>query len=201
MNKLALAALAAQFAPRFLQVRRGTWIAIGLGLLTLLVLSFWAAISLLGWLWGQGKSLTEGAPEAVRIFTSEVEQSVPAARQALGDLLPALRPEPPPRDVSGTDVGPVARYPGLARSHWHRDGQEITVRYEGRADYASVLDHYARGFAAQAYLQNVMSAAPEAEAHDYLKGDERVGFKITRLPQGKVKVAIVTLLPWPPFKE
>ncbi len=201
MNKAALAVLAAQFAPRFLQVRRGTWVAIGLSLMTLFVLSIWAAVSLFGWLWGQGKSLTERTPEVVRIITSEVEQSVPAAREALGDLVPSLKPEPPPRDVSGIDVGPVARYPGLARSHWHRDGYEITVRYEGRADYAKVLDHYARGFAAQGYTQSVMSATSESEAHDYLKGDERVRFTITRLSQGKVKVAIVTLLSWPPFKE
>jgi hypothetical protein len=195
MNKPALAALAAQFAPRFLQVRRGTWISIGLGLLTLFGLLIWVAVSLFGWLWGQGKSLTEGAPEAVRIITSQVEQAVPGARETLGDLVPALKAEPPPRDVSGTDIGPVTRYPGLARSLWHRDGREITVRYEGRADYTTVLDHYTQGFATQGYAQSVMSATPEAEAHDFRKGDERVRFEITRLPQGKVKATIVTVLP------
>jgi hypothetical protein len=195
MNKPALAALATQIAPRFLQIRRGTWIAIGLGLFMLLVLLLWATISLAGWLWGQGKSLTEAAPEAVRNIASQVEQVAPGAREALGDLVPALKPEPLPRDVSGTDVGPVARYPGLTRSHWHREGNEITVRYEGRADYSTVFDHYARSFAAQGYAQNVMSATPEAEAHDYRKGDERVRFEIARLPQGKVKAKIVTVLP------
>jgi hypothetical protein len=124
-----------------------------------------------------------------------VEQAVPGARETLGELVPALKPEPPPRDVSGTDIGPVARYPGLARSHWHRDGREITVRYEGRADYAAVLDHYARGFAAQGYAQSVVSAAPEGEEHDYRKGDDRVRFKIAQSPQGKVKATIVAVLP------
>lgn len=195
MNKPTLAALAAQFVPRFLQVHRGTWIAIGLGLLTLLILLIWAAVSLFGWLWGQGKSLTEGAPEAVRIITSQVEKAVPGAREALGDLVPALKPEPPPRDVSGTDVGPVARYPGLARSHWHRDGREITVRYEGRADYVAVLNHYAQAFAARGYAQNVVSATPEVEEHDYRKGDEQVRFSIAQLPQGQVKVTVVAALP------
>ncbi len=195
MSKPALAALLAQFAPRFLQVRRGTWIAIGLGLLTLFVLLIWAAVSLFGWLWGQGKSLTEGAPEAVRSITSQVEQAVPGARETLGELLPALKSEPLPRDVSGTDVGPVARYPGLARSHWHRDGREITVRYEGRADYVAVLNHYAQAFAAQGYAQNVLSATPDGEEHDYRKGDERVRFRIAQLPQGKVKATIIAVLP------
>ena len=187
MSKIGLLALASQFAPRFLQIRRGTWLAIAVGLMGLLVLFAWAAFAIFGWLWGQGKSLTEGAPEAVRIIASQVEQAVPGARETLGDLVPALKPEPPPRDVSGTDIGPVTRYPGLARSHWHRDGREITVRYEGRADYPTVLDHYAKGFATQGYVQSVMSATPEAETHDYRKGDERVRFEITRLPQGKIK--------------
>jgi hypothetical protein len=195
MNKPVLAALAAQFAPHFLQVRRGTWIAIGLGLLTLFVFLIWAAVSLFGWLWGQGKSLTEGAPEAVRSIASQVEQAVPGAREALGGLVPALKSDPPPRDVSGTDVGPVARYPGLARSHWHRDGRAITVRYEGRADYVAVLNHYAQAFAAQGYAQNIVSASPEGEEHDYVKDDDRVRFKIAQLPQGKVKATIVAVLP------
>jgi hypothetical protein len=195
MSKVGLLALASQFAPRFLQIRRGTWLAIAVGLMGLLVLFAWAAFAIFGWLWGQGKSLTAGAPEAVRIIASQVEQAVPGARETLGDLVPALKPEPPPRDVSGTDIGPVTRYPGLARSHWHRDGREITVRYEGRADYPTVLDHYAKGFATQGYVQSVMSATPGVETHDYRKGDERVRFEITRLPQGKVKATIVAVLP------
>lgn len=195
MKPLGILALAAQFAPRFLQVRRGTWIAIGLGLLTLFVLLIWAAVALFGWLWGQGKSLTDGAPEAARAVVSQVEQAVPGARAALGDLVPALKPEPPPRDVSGTDVGSVARYPGLARSHWRRDGHEITVSYEGRADYVAVLDHYAQGFAGQGFAQNVVSATHEGETHDYRKGDARVRFEITRLPRDKVKATIVAVQP------
>lgn len=53
----------------------------------------------------------------------------------------------------------------------------------------------AQSFATQGYAQSVMSATPEAEAHDYRKGDERVRFEITRLPQGKVKATIVAVLP------
>jgi hypothetical protein len=195
MSKGGLLIMASQFAPRFFQIRRGTWLAIAVSLMALLVVSAWAALALFGWLWGQGKSLAEGAPDAARAVIAQVEQAVPGARETLGELVPALRPEPPPRDVSGTDLGPVARYPGLARSHWHRDGREITVRYEGRADYAAVLDHYAKGFAAQGYTQNVVSAAPEGEEHDYRKNDDTVRFKVAQSPQGKVKATIITVLP------
>jgi hypothetical protein len=194
MNMPAFAALAAQFAPRLLQVRHSTWIAIGLALLTLIILLIWLAASLSGWLWGQAKSLSEGVPETARIIASQAEQVVPGAREAIGGLVPALKTEPPPRDVSGTDIGPVSRYPGLARSHWHRDGREITMRYEGRADYLVVLDHYAKGFASQGYAQGVISATPESEEHEYRKGDDRVRFKIAQLPQGKVKVTIIAVM-------
>ncbi|HNC51143.1 MAG TPA: HPF/RaiA family ribosome-associated protein [Accumulibacter sp.] len=153
------------------------------------------AFAAVGWLWGHGKTLAEGTPDAVRFVTSQVEQAVPGARQILGEWLPAVRPEPPPRDVSGTDIGPVTPFFGLTRSHWNRNGSEITVRYEGRADFAAVLDHYAKGFAAQGYAQSVMSATPEAEVHEYGKGDDRVHFETTHLPQGRVRVTIVAALP------
>lgn len=191
MKPLGILALAAQFAPRVFQIRRGTWIALSLGLLSVFVLLIWAAVSLFGWLWGQGRSLGEGAPEAARAVVSQVEQAVPEAREALGGLIPALKPEPPPRDVSGFDVGPVARYPGLSRSHWHRDGREITVRYEGRADYAAVLEYYLQAFAAQGYTQQVLSATPEGEMHEYLKGNEKVRFKLAQPAQGQVKATLI----------
>jgi hypothetical protein len=122
--------------------------------------------------------------------------SFPASAKHSANSCRHSRPEPPPRDVSGTDVGPVARYPGLARSHWHRDGREITVRYEGRADYAAVLDHYVRGFAAQGYTPEPAIRAPEGERHEYLKDADRVGFVLAQgCPKGKVKATIVTVLP------
>lgn len=195
MSKAGLLTMAAQIVPRIFHFRRGTWLAMAVGLTGLLVMTVWAAIALFGWLWGQGKLFAEGAPEAARTVVAQVVQVVPGARESLGEWVPALKPEPPQRDVSGTDIGPVTRYPGLARSQWHRDGRQITVRYEGRADYAAVLDHYAKGFAAQGYAQNVISATPGAEAHDYRKNDDQVGFRITQLPQGKVKAAIIAVLP------
>ena len=89
----------------------------------------------------------------------------------------------------------MARYPGLARDYWHREGREITVRYAGAADYAAVLDHYVRGFAAQGYRQNLLSATPDAERHEYIKDADRVGFVLTRDAKGVVKATIVTVLP------
>jgi hypothetical protein len=194
MNKLGLFAFAAQFAPRLFQVRRRTWVAVGAGLLVLVVLLIWAAVASIGWIFGQAQGLMGSAPEAVRGAIEQAEQVVPGAREKLGELVPAIKPSQPPRDVSGTDLGPVARYPGLARTYWHREGKQVTIEYEGEADYAAVLDHYARGFAAQGFAHTVLSAQPAAETHEYIKGVERLVFKITQAPRDNVSVRIETSL-------
>ena len=199
MSKLGLLGYVATLVPGLLQVRRSTWIAAGAGLLVLLGLTAWAAIAVIGGLWGQARNLSATAPDIVRDATraavGQAEVIVPGVREKLGAMVPALKAEPPPRDVSGTDVGPVARYPGLARDHWHREGREITVRYAGAADYATVLDHYVGGFAAQGYRQNLLSATPDAERHEYIKDTDRVGFALARNAKSVVKATIVTVLP------
>ncbi len=203
MGKLGLLGYVATLIPGLLQVRRTTWIAAGAGLLVLLALTTWAAVALIGGLWGQARNLSATAPDVVRDATraavGQVDVIVPGVREKLGEIVPALKAERPARDVSGTDVGPVARYAGLVRVYWHREGREISVRYEGAADYAAVLDHYVRGFAAQGYRQNLLSATQDAERHEYLKDADRVGFVLAREAKGEVKVTIVTVLPSPTF--
>lgn len=194
MNKLGLFAFATQFAPRLFQVRRRTWVAVGVGLLVLVGLLLWAAVASIGWFFGQAQGLMGAAPEAVRGTMEQAKQAVPGAREKLGEFVPAIKPPQPRRDVSGTDLGPVARYPGLARTYWHREGKQVTIEYEGEADYAAVLDHYAKGFAAQGFAQTVQSAQPDAETHEYIRGAERVVFKITRTARDSVSARIETSL-------
>lgn len=194
MHKLDPIAFAAQFASRFFQIRRRTWIAVGVGLLMLFGLLIWAAVALMGWFFGQAQGWMGAAPEAARGAMGQVEQAVPGMREKLGEFVPALKPSPPQRDVSGTDLGPVARYPGLARTYWHREGKQVAIEYEGAADYAAVLDHYAKGFAAQGYAQTVQSAQADAETHEYTKDAERLLVKITQKPQDGVSVRVETNL-------
>jgi hypothetical protein len=201
MKKPGPFAFAAQFAPRLVQIRRSTWIAVGVGLLVLFGLLVWAALALISWFFGQAQSWMGAAPEAARGTLAQVEQAVPGVREKLGEFVPALKPggheraaTQPLRDVSGTDVGPVARYPGLARTYWHREGKQVTIEYEGEADYVAVLDHYARGFAAQGYVQSVQSATPSAETHEYTKDRERMTLKVTQQPKGGVSARIETTL-------
>lgn len=190
MNKFGPFAVAAQFAPRLFRVQRRTWIAIGLGLLVMFGLLIWAGLALLGWLFTQAQTWMGGATEVARGAIEQVEQAVPGARDKLREWVPALKPEQSPRDVSGADLGPVPRYPGLARIYWQRDGKQVTIEYQGKADYAAVLDHYAKGFTAKGYTQNVQSATPTAETHEYTRDTERIVLKVAQQPGGLVSARL-----------
>lgn len=199
MSKLGLLAMAAQLAPRFIKLRRGTWIAIGVGLLLLFGLLIWAAVAVLGWLFGQAQGLAGMAREAAvgpaQAVLDQVEQVVPGAREQLdarlGTYLPGQMSETQAvRDVSGEDLGPVPRYPGLARLAWQRHEAGASVEYTGRADFDAVLRHYAEGFAGLGYLQTVQSANREAETHVYTKGSERYSLILRRQGQADVSVRI-----------
>jgi hypothetical protein len=100
----------------------------------------------------------------------------------------------PQREGSGTDIAPVARYPGLARTYWHRERRQITMHYGGRADYATVVGHSVQGFASQGYTQDLQSATLEAETHAWTKGKQRYLAKIVGKPKGVVAVQIETTL-------
>ena len=228
MHKPGLLTYVAQFAPGLFRVRRSTWITVGVGLLVFLGFLIWAAMALIGWLWGQTQTLAGAAPDAVRgtargvvsrveefvpgarAVLDQVAASVPDARGALGrvteqlpgasellvGILPASKPEAPlQRDVSGQDLGPVARFPGLARTQWQRTAEGAVVDYEGKADYVKVLDYYAKGFVSAGFEQTVQSSTLEAETHQYTKNRERLILKIVQKPKGLVGVRIETA--WP----
>ena len=228
MHKPGLLPYVAQFAPGLFRVRRSTWITVGVGLLVFLGFLIWAAMALIGWLWGQTQNLAGGAPDAVRGtargVVNQVEEFVPGARsvldrvmasvpevretlgrvteqlpvasELLGGILPASKPETSlQRDVSGQDLGPVARFPGLARTQWQRAAEGAAVDYEGKADYVKVLDYYAKGFVSAGFEQTVQSSTLEAETHQYTKNRERLTLKIAQKPKGLVGVRIETA--WP----
>ena len=228
MHKAGFLAYVAHFAPGLFRVRRSTWITVGAGLLVLFGVLIWAAMALIGWLWGQTQNLAGAAPDAVRGtargVVSRVEEFVPGARavldqvtasvpdargalgrvteqlpgasELLGGILSASKPETSlQRDVSGQDLGPVARFPGLARTQWQRAAEGAVVDYEGKADYVKVLDYYAQGFVSAGFEQAVQSSTLEAETHQYTKNRERLTLKIAQKPKGLVGVRIETA--WP----
>ena len=134
-------------------------------------------------------------PDA-RETLGRVTEQLPGASELLGGILPAIKPEAvQQRDVSGQDLGPVARFPGLARTQWQRAAEGAVVDYEGKADYVKVLDYYAKGFVSAGFEQTVQSSTLEAETHQYTKNRERLILKIVQKPKGLVGVRIETA--WP----
>ena len=134
-------------------------------------------------------------PDA-REALGRVKEQIPGASQLLGGILPTIKPDAPlQRDVSGQDLGPVARFPGLARTQWQRAAEGAVVDYEGKADYVKVLDYYANGFVTTGFKQAVQSSTLAAETHEYTKNRERLIVKIAQKPKGVVGVRIETA--WP----
>ena len=212
MNKPDLFTHAANFAPGFLQRNRRSLIGIGIGLLVFVALLIWAALSLIGWLWGQTQSMAGAAPEALRNATGGVmeqvkafapgaqgvldqaKEAVPGAHEMLAGFVPASKPEATlQRDVSGEDLGPVPRYSGFMRTKWQRTGEQAAVEYEGKGDYVKVLDYYANGFIAQGFSRFVQTASTEAETHEYAKGSERFSLSIAQKPKGVISVRVETV--------
>ena len=141
----------------------------------------------------------ERVPAAKGVL-DQVTESVPRAREILAGLVPALKPGmAPQRDVSGEDMGPVARYPGLTRTQWQRangPGAAATVEFEGKADYFNVLDYYVKEFAAQGFTQALQTSTLETETHEYTKGSERFLLKIAQKSKdGTVSVRIERAMP------
>lgn len=202
--RLGMLAMAAQFAPRLFKMRMGTWVAIAVGLMVLFGLLVWAGVAVLGWVFGQAQGLVGTAREAAvgptQAVLEQVERVVPGVREQLdghlGAYVPGLKAEAAPeRDVSGEDIGPLPRYPGLARSAWQRHDAGVSVEYSGRADFEAVLQHYVEGFAGLGYARTVQSANRAAETHVYRKGDERYTLHLARQGHEAVSVRIESALP------
>lgn len=188
--------------PRLLGLRRGTWIGLGLSLLVLAGLSVWAVVSVAAWLFGKVPEATEAGRQAAGVAIEKAEQALPGIREQVGVWLPGVArgdaettgrtgaTGTPATDVSGSDLGPVARYSGLSREQFIDDGTRTTVRFGGRAEYAAVLAHYAEGFKAAGYSQGVLSATRAAEHHRYSGPRDQFELRVTGMPEGRVEVEI-----------
>ena len=76
--------------PAIFRVRSGTWLALAIGMVAILVLLAWGVVSVGGWLWGQTRTLGEAAPDAARSVIAQVENTVPGAREKLAEIIPTL---------------------------------------------------------------------------------------------------------------
>jgi hypothetical protein len=129
----------------------------------------------------QAMELVEQAQNVVPELKNQVEQMVPNI-----DLNKAL----PERDVSGTDLGPVARFPGLVRTAFARDGELLTVDYEGRATLTDALDHYLKGFVDAGFSHEVLRADGNAEVHKFVQGDSAIQLSLLQTATNRLYVQL-----------
>jgi hypothetical protein len=179
MSDLDRFRLLEQAASRLRNIRARTWLILGavaLGLVSLLV---WAGVAILSWLWSEAPTVAEAGrrlsgeaiTQAERVapgLKERVEQWAPGMKAQIDRVLPGKGEAPPAKDVSGTDVGPMPRFPGLVRTYFVRQGQMIEARYAGRAE--------------------VMSATPEEEQHRFRRGQESIDLSIMRRPGGLLEL-------------
>jgi len=122
---------------------------------------------------------------------AQADKWLPAeVKEQASKWLPQENAELPANDVSGNDVGPVSRFPGMVRSHFAREGQTVEVRYAGSATFAAVLAHYVEGFVAAGYTQEVMSASADGEQHRFSNGEESIDLSLLRQRSGQVEVGL-----------
>lgn len=144
-----------------------------------------------------GKRLAGGALTQVEQVApglkEQAGQWLPGVTEQVDRWLPGLAADLPASDVSGTDIGPLPRYPGLVRSHFERAGPIVEVRYAGRAAFDAVLAHYVQGFTAAGYVQEVMSATREGEQHRFRHGQESIDLSLLRRPGGQVELRLKLL--------
>ena len=171
-------------------IRTRTWLILGAVGLLILGLMAWAGIAILFWLWGQAPSVSEAGKRLAGAAVTQIEQVAPGLKEQVGQWLPGLGEASPVSDVSGTDIGPVPRYPGLVRSHFTREGQAVEVRYAGRAAFDRVLAHYVKGFADANYAQEVLSATSEGEQHRFRRDQESIDLALLRSQDGLLELRL-----------
>ncbi len=202
MSGLDRSGFLTQVVLRFKQIRARTWLILAAVMLALIGLLVWAGIMLLSWLWTQGAVVTDAGKRLAGDAITQVEQVAPGLREQAeqwvpagvkeqaGKWLPGLNTDLPANDVSGSDAGPVSRFPGLVRSHFAREGQTVEVRYAGSATFEAVLAHYVEGFVAAGYAQEVMSATTEGEQHRFSRGEASIDLSLLRHRRGQVEVRL-----------
>ncbi len=175
------------------KVRARIWLILGAVVVGILGLVTWAGIALLSWLWGQFPMATEAGKRLAGEAMTQIEQVAPGVKEQVGQWVPGLVGEPPASDVSGADVGPVPRFPGLVRSYFARGEKTLEVRYAGRAAFEAVRAYYVQGFAAAGYAHEVMNGAPEAEHHRFKRDQESIDLLLFRQVGERVEIRLTVL--------
>jgi hypothetical protein len=170
---------ASSLMPRLFQISKRTWYWIAASVFVLIALLVWVLVVASQWLFQQGhqslNDIAKHAPEITKLVVGHAEGLAPGGKQVVDGMMEKLSlSKAPKREVSGTDIVPVPRYPGLIRTSWDQSG---IAEYEGNAQFSTVREHYSQGLIALGFSEATISTTQESEVHEYRKNAEQ--FRIT----------------------
>jgi hypothetical protein len=198
VRQVAILYALAHLGPRLRAVRKRTWVLAGLAIVAILAVVAWLAVAIVSWGWSQVPVLPASGRQAATAALQQVEQVAPGLKSGMDQLIDETCPagkeaaEWPAREVSGTELPGVERFPGFVRTRYGREKHRIELRYLGDGDIRTVLDHYTSQFVRAGFVQEVLNATPEFERHRFGKTGGVVEFEIRQSGKGgKVEVIIV----------
>lgn len=135
-------------------------------------------------------------PDAKQKALAVVEQAqnvVPELQKQVEEIVPDIRlpVAAPTSDVSGNDLGPVARFPGLVRTAFVRDAETVSVDYQGKALLKDVVAHYVAGFTAAGFTHEVISADMRSEQHAFTQNGSSIRVSLEQSTAQNVQVKFV----------
>lgn len=145
--------------------------------------------NIIGDLWGNLPAAADAGKRLADQTMAQIQQAAPHVIEQVGSWVPGIGAETPASDVSGIDIGPVPRFPGLVRSQFTRAETTVEVRYAGREAFEAVRAHYVKGFAAAGYVHEVMTATKDAEHHRFSTDRDSIEFVLMR-HAGRVEVRL-----------
>lgn len=135
--------------------------------------------------------------------TAQIQQTAPGLTETLDRWVPGLRAtlerwipglaRAPAQDVSGTDIGPVPRYPGMVRTYFARDAKGVEVAFLGSATLNAVVAHYVKGFTAARFAHEVLAATADGEQHRFRQAQQTFELALTRRAGGLIEVRLKQL--------
>ena len=201
------------------QIKTRTWVIFGAVIVGILGLIVWIAISIMTFLWGQASAgiglantvlssaeqqfptLRERAEQLAPALTAEAlalkeqaQRFAPELAKTAEQMLPTLpfSDATPSTDVSGVDIGPAPRFPGLIRSAFSREGETIQVDYQGEAALDAVVAHYTKGFVAAGFVHEVVRATPHSELHKFTSHAATITMSVNRLKSNFLSVQLTS---------
>jgi hypothetical protein len=141
----------------------------------------------------EAQNVVPDAKAQALALVEETQNVVPELQDQAKQLVPNLKPIAvvPASDVSGSDIGPVARFPGLVRSAFARKDSVVKVDYQGKASLKTVVEYYVAGFASAGFKHEVISADGRSEQHKFTQNESSITLAIEQLAAENLHVRLM----------